>query len=97
MRLRRFLVFVAVLLAVACAYPRRTTSLSPVRTTTESVSTPADVWSLTVAGATVPPRNRGALAWDGSDGLPDAYVRIYRDEQLIWESDTIDDSLSPAW
>lgn len=97
MGLRRFLVLVAVLLAVACAYPRRTTSLSPARGTIQSTSAPADLWSLTVVGATVLPLNRGALAWDGSDGLPDAYVRIYRNDQLVWESDTIDDSLSPAW
>lgn len=94
---RRFLVLVAVLLAIACAYPRRTTSLSPVPRATQATSAPADLWSLTVVGATVPPRKRGALAWDGSDGLPDPYVRIYRDEELVWESDTIQDTLSPAW
>lgn len=93
---RRFALLLA-LLALGCAYPRRTTSLSPVRSTVQSTSSPADVWSLTVVGANIPPQNRGALAWDGSDGLPDAFVRIYRGEELVWESETIDDSLSPEW
>ncbi|MDQ3031044.1 MAG: PDZ domain-containing protein [Myxococcota bacterium] len=90
------LALLAVLVA-GCAYPRRTTSLSPVRGVSASSASPSDVWSLTVAGAVIPPMSRGALAWDGSDGLPDPFVRIYRDEVLVWESETLSDTLAPAW
>jgi hypothetical protein len=80
-----------------CAYPRRATGLSPVRSTVESGTTPGDVWTFTVVGATIPPLSRGALAWDGSDGQPDPFVRIYRDETLLWESPTLQDTLAPEW
>ncbi|UJR85416.1 PDZ domain-containing protein [Sandaracinus amylolyticus] len=96
MRPRLFLAFL-LLLAVGCAYPRRTTSLSPVRSTVTSTSSPSDVWALTVASASVPPRSRGALAWDGTDGLPDPFVRIYRNDVLIYESETRNDTLTPEW
>lgn len=84
-------------LAPGCAYPRRTTSLSPARSDAASSSSPGDVWSLTVEAAVVPPQSRGAIAWDGSDGLPDPFVRIYRDDVLVWESDTLQDTLAPQW
>ena len=94
-------VLTAVLLSGAacagCAYPRRSTSLSLVRGATESSSTPSDVWSLTIGSAQIPPQSRGALAWDGTDGLPDCFVRIYRGETLVYESPTIQDSLAPEW
>lgn len=80
-----------------CAYPRRTTSLSLVRGSSESSSTPSDVWSLTVSSGQIPPQSRGALGWDGTDGLPDCFVRIYRGEELVYESPTIQDSLTPEW
>lgn len=102
MRFRRRQLSIATLalataLVAGCAYPRRTTSLSPVRSASESSSSPSDVWSLTVASAVIPPLSRGALAWDGSDGLPDPFVRIYRDDVLVWESETISDTLAPEW
>lgn len=84
-------------LAPGCAYPRRTTSLSPLRGTVDSSSAPANVWSLRVTGGVIPPRSRGDLAWDGSDGLPDPFVRIYRNDELVWESETLQDTLAPAW
>ncbi len=83
-----------------CAYPRRGTSLAPVRSdlaAAASSSAPADVWSLVVVSAVVPPQSRGALAWDGSGGLPDPYLRIYRDDVLVFESSTVNDTLTPEW
>jgi hypothetical protein len=87
----------AAVVVTACAYPRRTTALSPVRGEVHSVSAPSDVWSLTIVGASIPPRSRGNIAWDGADGLPDPFVRIYRNEELIWESATLQDTLAPQW
>jgi hypothetical protein len=83
-----------------CAYPRRATSLVPVRAdhaSSSSSSTPAEVWSLVITSAVVPQLSRGALVWDGEDGLPDPFVRVYRDDVLVFESATLDDTLTPAW
>ncbi|MDX2089611.1 MAG: PDZ domain-containing protein [Kofleriaceae bacterium] len=94
----RWLVTLSVaVLGLACAYPRRSTALSPVRAAAESSTTPTDVWALTIVAARIPPRSRGGLAWDGTDGLPDAFVRIYRNDQLVFESPAANDSLSPEW
>jgi len=87
----------AILLLVACVYPRRTTSLMPVSGPVQSDTAPADVWSLTVVGAQIPPRSRGNLAWDDHEGLPDPFVRIYRNDALVWESPTLHDTLAPTW
>lgn len=94
----------ALLLALAltsCAYPRRTTSLSPVRTsssmTTGPGGTPGDVFQFTAVSATLNAQNRGATQWDDNGGLPDPVLRVYRDDQLVWESRTIDDTLAPEW
>jgi hypothetical protein len=86
---------------VACAYPRRTTSLSPVRgassMTTGPGGTPGDVFAFTAVSATLPPQNRGATQWDDSGGLPDPVLRVYRDDQLVWESQIQHDTLQPEW
>jgi len=84
----------------ACAYPRRTTSISPVRTEAFAVgpgSAPSDIYKFTLISATPNQRNRGNAQWDDNDGLPDVYVRIVRDGVVVWESETIDDSLTPVW
>jgi hypothetical protein len=88
------------LVFLGCAYPRRGTSLVPVRSdlaAAASSSAPADVWSLVVVSAVVPPQSRGALAWDGSDGLPDPFLRVYRDDVLVFESPSVSDTLTPEW
>lgn len=84
-------------LALGCAYPRRTTSLVPVREVMRTQSTPADVWTLTIVGAQIPPQQRGARPWDEGGGLPDPYVRIYRDGELVFETPTASDTLQPEW
>lgn len=92
---------VALVVLTSCAYPRRTTSLSPVRTassmTTGPGGTPGDVFRFTAVSATVPAQNRGATQWDDNGGLPDPVLRVYRDDALVWESRTIDDTLHPEW
>jgi hypothetical protein len=87
------------LLFTGCVYPRRSTSLSPVQRpdASQSLSAPADIFRVTVVSAQIAPRKRGGLAWDDSDGAPDAYVRIFRGGEQIFESSTIDDSLAPEW
>ncbi|MBN8611491.1 MAG: PDZ domain-containing protein [Deltaproteobacteria bacterium] len=85
----------------SCAYPRRTTSLSPVRTasamTTGPGGTPGDVFRFTAVSATLNAQNRGATQWDDNGGLPDPVLRVYRDDALVWESGTVNDSLHPEW
>lgn len=83
-----------VCLAFGCAYPRRGTSLSPVSDTT-SGSPPSDVWKFTVLRAVVTPRQRSGQEWDEDGSGPDPFVRIYRGGDLVWESETVEDSLQP--
>lgn len=90
----------AVVLGVGCVYPRRGTSLTTVhgnRTAQGTIHAPPHLYRITVVEAHIQPRMRGDLDWDDDGGLPDAQVRIYRDEQLVWESETIDDTLNPRW
>lgn len=84
--------------ATGCVYPRRATSLTPVHPDSAArLAAPDALWQLTVVGAEIPPRKRGDLHWDEGGGAPDPFVRIYRDEQLLFETAVIDDSFEPRW
>lgn len=96
--LRLAMIALSTLVASGCIYPRRGTSLTPVtREGTGSISAPADIWQLTIVEAQVTPRKRGDLPWDEGGGEPDVYVRVYRGEELVFETATIDDSREPRW
>jgi len=84
---------------IGCVYPRRGTSLTPVRSerATASFNAPAHIWQLTVVEAHVRPRKSGDLSWDDGEGLPDVFVRIYRGGEQVFETETVDDSLTPRW
>jgi hypothetical protein len=98
--LRLALLALVVISATSCAYPRRTTSLTPVRGDYDTGDVPADLWQFTVVSASIPPRQRSGLAWDDDSGnaaRPDAFVRIYRGDELVWESPVRDDQTAPRW
>jgi hypothetical protein len=50
-----------------------------------------------IVSAQVQRRNRGDSDWDDGDGMPDPFVRVYRDDVLVFESHTVDDTLAPIW
>ena len=89
------LTFVVVL--PACAYPRRATSLSEVHASAGGPGEPSNVYWMTIVSAQVPERNRGNSNWDDGAGRPDPFVRVYRDDQLVFESSTQDDTIAPEW
>ena len=91
------LLLVAALALPSCAYPRRSTSLTAVTGPSGGPGQPPDVYSVTIVSAVVPQRGRGNRDWDDGHGLPDVFVRIYRDDVLLFESRTIDDTLAPVW
>ncbi len=85
------------LLASACVYPHRGTPLAPLHEGAAEAAPPADLYRLTVGEARIEPQKRGGLPWDEGGGLPDAFVRIVRDEVRVFESEAINDSLTPRW
>lgn len=98
--LRFALSALALIVATSCAYPRRTTSLMPVRGEYDTGNVPPDLWQFTVVSASIPPRQRSGLPWDdesGNGARPDAYVRIYRGDELVWESPVREDQTDPRW
>jgi membrane-associated protease RseP (regulator of RpoE activity) len=84
---------------VGCVYPRRGTSLSPVTQSgsTGSLSAPPDIYQLTLVDAQIAPRRRGDLPWDDGGNGPDTFVRVFRDDTLIFESPVVNDTLTPTW
>jgi hypothetical protein len=96
--LRLRLVLLAFVLLSACAYPRRSTSLSPVTAPGAStLGAPEHTFSITIVAAQTGAMRRGSLSWDDGGGLPDCFVRIYRNDELVFESETINDSIRPEW
>lgn len=69
---------------LGCAYPRRSTSLCPV--TTEARPAPADIWRVAFHQSVIPPRQRGDQPWDEDGSPPDVFVRVYRNDTLLFES-----------
>ncbi|MGF1468368.1 MAG: PDZ domain-containing protein [Sandaracinaceae bacterium] len=96
-RLSRLGLVVLASLLAACVYPRRGTSLTPVARPTGSLDAPPDIWSVTIVSAQVSHQMRGAIPWDDGGGLPDVFVRFFRDGELLFETETVDDSLEPVW
>lgn len=91
------MVLLSSVVATGCIYPRRGTSLTEVgRADTGLIGAPANIWQLTIVGAEIAPRKRGDLPWDDGGG-PDAFVRFYRDETLLFETPVESDSLAPRW
>lgn len=45
--------------------------------------------------AVIPPQQRGGLEWDDDGTGPDAMVRVYRNDELVWESAPVEGGLSP--
>lgn len=95
---RLVLVATATAIATGCIYPRRGTSLTPVtHSDPATLLAPADVWQLTIVDAQIAPRKRGDLPWDDGGGAPDAFVRFYRGETLLFETPVVEDSLQPRF
>lgn len=91
------LLCLALFVLPSCAYPRRSTSLSEVHTSAGGPGEPSNVYWMTIVSAQVPERNRGNSNWDDGGGAPDPFVRVYRDDVLVFESRTMDDTLAPEW
>jgi len=90
------LAYVALTLACGCAYPRRSTPLSEVHSDLRSVEPPEGIVRLRFLSAVVPPEKRGGLPWDDDGTAPDVEVRIYRNDNLLWESTPVQSGLSPT-
>ena len=86
---------------VACAYPRRSTALSSVGPAeAANVTGPPNLVRVELLSAEVPPRQRGDLPWDEGDAagaLADPFVRVYRGEELLFESEPVTDTLRPQF
>ena len=81
----------------ACAYPRRSTSLTAARGDVQVLDAPSHVWRMRIGSATIPPRRRGGMDWDPNGGLPDAFVRVYRGQELVFETPVREDALDPSF
>ncbi|MFT5358524.1 MAG: membrane-associated protease RseP (regulator of RpoE activity) [Polyangiales bacterium] len=81
--------------AAACAFPRRSTSLSPSPGATGGA--PPTVVRIQFRGADIPARDRGGRPWDEDGSPPDSVVRIYRGDDLIFESEPAQNALQPVY
>jgi len=81
-----------------CAYQRYTTPLHPAGDVKlASKDQPAQMYTFHLISADVPPTKMSGLTWDDDGSGPDAFARLYVDNQLVWESDVIKDNVRPQW
>lgn len=90
----RFVSLAILVALVACAYPRRSTSLSSVAHS-DDLRPPGDIVRIHFTSAIIPPNQRSGQPWDEDGSGPDSFVRLYRDDELIFESDPFPDSIEP--
>jgi len=84
--------------AAGCAYPRKTASLSTVPPAeAANVSAPGSITRLRFVSAEIPPEARGGLPWDEDGSVADPFVRVYRGDELLFESDPLRDQLRPSF
>lgn len=89
------LVFACGLLS-GCAFPRRSTSLSTVRQAPES-GVPNGLWRLRLVRAEIPPVDRSGRPWDEDGSMADPVLRLYRGDELVFETDALEDEREPRW
>ncbi len=87
---------IPLLVLAACAYPRRSTPLLPAATEA-SFDAPDDLYRLEIVSGHAPSRPRSNPEWDEGDPLPDPFVRIYREDVLIYETPVADNTYEPTW
>jgi hypothetical protein len=96
--LSRSLVGLLLATLVGCAYPRKTASLSTVPPAeAANASAPDSLTRLRFISAEVPPNQRGALPWDDEGSAADPFIRVYRGDEKIYESEPVEDQLRPTF
>ena len=85
------------IVGAGCAYPRKSTALSVVKAAGNSISSPDDVWRIRFTSADIPSVQRSGAAWDDDGTGPDTFVRIYRADELIFESAVTKDQIKPQF
>lgn len=82
----------------ACAYPRRSTHVSPSPPgKTTGFIIPEGMYTLRILDAELPPRKNTGGTWDSDGTDPDAFVRVIIADRTVWESEVIDDKQHPEW
>lgn len=83
--------------ATGCAYPHRTTLMNPAPPSAQPETQPDNVWAIRFVDAQLPEFKGGGLPWDSDGTLPDPFVRLLINGQVIWESPVQHDTLHPVW
>lgn len=85
--------------AFGCAYPRRTTPLSPLpASAVRPQEMPADMWQLVLVDADIPNRQRSGLPWDDDESdPPDPFVRVMIRGREVWQGPTAQNTAHPRW
>jgi hypothetical protein len=55
------------------------------------------MYTFRLISAEIPPTKMSGLPWDDDGSGPDAFARLYVNNQLVWESDVIENSTRPQW
>ncbi len=92
-----WVLLLATCFSVGCAYPRRTTPLTPVAAEqARGITPPPNLWRFVLVRADIPPQKRSGLNWDDDSG-PDAYLKLIVDGKVLWESPVVPDNIRPQF
>ena len=82
----------------ACAYRHHTTPLQTVPNPPRmSQEWPPGVYGLRLQSAEAHQVKLSGLPWDDDGTPPDAFVRIFVESRLVWQSEVVQDDDTPEW
>lgn len=89
---------VLLLLATACAYPRRETlTYAAPKVEGRIHDEPSALYTIRLIGAELPQFKGAGLAWDSDGSGPDPFLRLIIDGRQVWESPPQEDTTHPVW
>jgi hypothetical protein len=71
--------------------------MMPVPSSTHTSGAPEYVYDFRLVAANIQPLQRSGHEWDSDEGAPDPFLRVYRDDELIWESRPVQNQTNPEF
>jgi hypothetical protein len=91
------LFLVVSMLAVGCAFPRRSTLVQPAPASAEPQDAPSGLWSIRLVDASLPESKGVGMPWDSDGTGPDPFLRLLIDGRVVWESPVQQNTRNPQW
>ena len=71
--------------------------MMPVSSSVNTSGAPEYVYDFRLVAANIQPLQRSGHEWDEGNGAPDPFLRVYRNDELLWESRPVQNETNPEF